>query len=310
MEDHKTVASAASVATEEGGECKFEFFDASEDVLCLGAGDSMLFPAFLDRQFADEAFEALKPSTESEIHYYQMYHMLSKNPKQKRKALAKGELLPLQRIKGVQADRDVQDGAVPLYRFSVNCQSKYPILPISPTVDKIRQLTQEKLMQKLNHAVVLCYRDGDDMIGPHQDKVLDIEKDSYIVSVSLGAERYFEFTKLDGTHRQRMLLPHGSLMVIGPKTNESYKHALPKQKYDVSEGKVLLEGTPDLPPTDGPSSVGMRISVTMRLIETFMLPDGSIRGQGSDHNTLDWPFGEHCNLPEPQPIMNPPTTRE
>jgi alkylated DNA repair dioxygenase AlkB len=287
-------------------ECKFEFFDGTRDELEIGFGDSMIFPSFLDRALADDAFEALKPSTESEIHYYQMYHMLSNNPKQKKKALKKGELLPLQRIKGVQADRDVEDGAVPLYRFSVNCQSKYPVLPVSPTVDRIRKLVEEKINQKLNHAVVLCYRTGDDMIGPHQDKTLDIEKDSYIVSISLGAERYFEFTKLDGTHRQRLLLPHGSLLVIGPRTNELYKHALPRQKFEVSEGRVLEEGTPELLKSEIESQVGMRISVTLRLIETYLKPDGTIRGQGSNYETQDWPFGEHCDLPEPQPACNPP----
>ena len=47
--------------------------------------------------------------------------------------------------------------------------------------------------QTCNHAVVNRYRDEDDAIGAHADKTLDLEDDSYVVSVSFGAARTMTF---------------------------------------------------------------------------------------------------------------------
>jgi len=47
--------------------------------------------------------------------------------------------------------------------------------------------------QTCNHAVVNRYRDEGDAIGAHADKNLDLEDDSYVVSVSFGAARTMTF---------------------------------------------------------------------------------------------------------------------
>jgi hypothetical protein len=51
----------------------------------------------------------------------------------------------------------------------------------------------ERSGQVCNHAVVNRYRDGCDSIGAHGDKALDLEDDSFVVSVSFGATRVMTF---------------------------------------------------------------------------------------------------------------------
>ena len=47
--------------------------------------------------------------------------------------------------------------------------------------------------QTCNHAVINRYENGDDAIGAHADKDLDLEDGSFVVSVSFGAERVMTF---------------------------------------------------------------------------------------------------------------------
>ena len=47
--------------------------------------------------------------------------------------------------------------------------------------------------QTCNHAVINRYKSGDDGIGAHADKDLDLERGSFVVSASFGAERVMTF---------------------------------------------------------------------------------------------------------------------
>jgi len=69
---------------------------------------------------------------------------------------------------------------VPLYRHPMDKYIKE--LPFSPTVESIRQTLEQKCNCKLNHAIIQCYRDGEDYISEHADKTLDVAKDSLIVN--------------------------------------------------------------------------------------------------------------------------------
>ena len=101
--------------------------------------------------------------------------------------------------------------------------------------------------QACNHVVVNQYPDGDSYIGYHQDKDETFEIGSSVLTVSLGTERVMNLKKFKGRKIGKMksiLLPPGSLFVLGPKTNAKWKHAIPKSK------KVL----------------GRRVSLTYRAI--------------------------------------------
>ncbi|CRK48146.1 hypothetical protein BN1723_001403 [Verticillium longisporum] len=125
----------------------------------------------------------------------------------------------------------------------------------------------------------------------HSDKTLDIVKGSYIVNVSLGAERTMIFrTKRDakdpskktddipeGAKRKttRKQLPHNSLCRMGLVTNMRWLHAIRQDKRAERD-----KAAPEL------AFAGGRISLTFRQIGTFLDRDGTlIWGQGATGKT-------------------------
>ena len=76
-----------------------------------------------------------------------------------------------------------------------------------------------------NHVIGTLYSEPKDDIGAHSDKMVDIEPDTNIVSLSLGDAREFVLTK-DDAEDVTVVLHAGDLFVLGPDTNASMKHAV------------------------------------------------------------------------------------
>ena len=114
----------------------------------IGAGDSKLILKVLKKPLIEDAFALLKEEVDWQI----MHH--------------RGGMVP--RLVAVQGDIRV-DGAVPVYRHPAD--ESPPLLEFSPTVQKIRKQVEKAVGQPLNHALIQLYRDGDDNISEHSDKV-------------------------------------------------------------------------------------------------------------------------------------------
>lgn len=234
----------------------------------IGSGDTKLIRDFLSKEEADIAYEKLYGG---EIEYQQWYHMPSK----------KDNLLPLSRLKVAIAD--TKDNLTPCYRFPVNNQSQYPMFSFDkyPTVEMIKNKLIELTNVPFNHAVVLLYRDGNDCIGFHKDKTLDLSTTSPIASISLGEER--SYLLRDNircpTKSQEMILNHGSLLLLGPKTNEEWYHSVPI--------------------THTSTNIKPRISLTFRVVTTFKNEiTGELVGQGETYKEYNWPTelgGKHVD---------------
>jgi hypothetical protein len=227
----------------------------------LGAGDSAYYPDLLTAAQIAQAIAALSPG--GEVAYQQWYHM----PDPKRPARA---LRPLRRIKAAMATAPDSDRGVPHYRFPVNDQCRYGVTsPMSPAVDALRLQVEARTGCSFNHAVVLVYRDGEDSIGFHKDKVLDLDPEAPIACVSLGARRLLALRDdiFQPTRQQEVLLESGSLYVLGPMTNLELYHSIPR-----AEG-----------------AAGPRISVTFRRASTFLRSTGEVCGQGAQYQTPNWP---------------------
>ncbi|ORY56316.1 uncharacterized protein BCR38DRAFT_117209 [Pseudomassariella vexata] len=196
------------------------------------------------------------------------------------------------RLVAVQGQVD-NDGSMPIYRHPSD--ESPPLLPFSPTVNEIKEIVQQRVGHPLNHALIQFYRDGNDYISEHSDKTLDIAKGSFIVNVSLGAERTMvlrtkrppkvhdsdtpkpESATAPGPKRevQRAQLPHNSMCQMGLKTNERWLHAIRQDKRldrEKSEAELAYDGG--------------RISLTFRQIGTFLDRDSRlIWGQGAKAKT-------------------------
>ena len=180
--------------------------------------------------------------------------------------------------------------SMPIYRHPAD--KSPPLLPWSSTVDRIRNAVSSYLQQPLNHALIQYYRHGGDYISEHSDKTIDVVHGSYIVNVSLGAQRTMTLrTKKDVTRTagvpvaagstedevkaeretQRVPLPHNSVFVMGLKTNEKWLHSIRHDK------RPAVQKT-----AEELAFSGERISLTFRHIGTFLSKDQTrIWGQGA-----------------------------
>ncbi|GAA4107463.1 alpha-ketoglutarate-dependent dioxygenase AlkB [Aquimarina addita] len=84
---------------------------------------------------------------------------------------------------------------------------------------------------KFTTCLLNLYRHGQDSNGWHADNEKELGENPIIASVSLGEERWFHFKhKKDKDHKQKILLQHGSLLIMGGTTQEHWLHQLPKSK--------------------------------------------------------------------------------
>ena len=84
-------------------------------------------------------------------------------------------------------------------------------------------------LQKLGYNAVLCnlYRSGNDSVGLHADA--EPEMGPVIASVSLGAERIFRLKVKNRAVAFAERLPHGSLFIMAGRTQNNFKHEIPKE---------------------------------------------------------------------------------
>mmetsp|Transcript_12758 Transcript_12758/g.19591 ORF Transcript_12758/g.19591 Transcript_12758/m.19591 type:complete len:281 (-) Transcript_12758:59-901(-) len=225
----------------------------------IGSGDSTFIRNFLSQEEQQEMFSTL---SSGEIEFQQWYHMPVKNK----------PLRPLRRIKVAMATEADKEGRVPHYRFPVNNQDGHGVVsPMTPTIEAFRKKVEEYTGIAYNSAVVLFYRDGDDCIGFHKDKLLDLDEETPIVSCSLGAARWYYLRDVmyKPTIEERLLLQPGGLLLLGPNTNKEFYHSVPR---------VEEEGV-----------VGPRISITFRRTLTYRDGKGVISGKGAEYPTPNWP---------------------
>ena len=135
-----------------------------------------------------------------------------------------GKELPEPRLTAYYGD----EGAA--YTYSKKQREPVPM----PNVVQALRLTAERLCgQPFNSALLNFYRDGQDSMGWHSDKEAELGPDPSVASFSFGAERWFSLRlnpKENPSSEKpiKLLLEHGSLLLMGPDVQKHYQHALPK----------------------------------------------------------------------------------
>ncbi len=97
---------------------------------------------------------------------------------------------------------------------------------------KIETITEEQFTTCLLN----LYRDGNDSNGWHADNEKELGKNPVIASISLGQERFFHLkhrTKKELKHK--LLLEHGSLLLMKGETQHHWLHQIPKTKKPIAE---------------------------------------------------------------------------
>jgi alkylated DNA repair dioxygenase AlkB len=119
-------------------------------------------------------------------------------------------------------------------------------LPWNSLLLTIKDRCEEICHTQFNSVLLNFYRDGKDSMGWHQDNEPELGAEPIIASVSFGATRRFQFR-----HKKRVELPtisvnlsHGNLLIMKGKTQQFWKHQLPKTS----------------------KAIGIRINLTFRTI--------------------------------------------
>lgn len=199
-------------------------------------------------------------------------------------------LEPLRRVKRAMAT-PTSTGLIPHYRFPVNDQERYGVIaPMTPTIEMLRQRVIAITGVEYNHSVVLLYRNGDDCIGYHKDKTLDLDDTSPIVSISLGSAREYQIRDaiMNPSRAQQLPLPHGTLLSLGPKTNNEWYHSIIPSSISKCDSKQ--SSSAPFSSSSSSSHDGIRISITFRMAATFKDPHtGRLNGKGGEYDDGNWP---------------------
>lgn len=148
----------------------------------------------------------------------------------------------LARMKFFVSHASVSAGVTPVYRypgFQWAAVQHYMTLQAAPTQlgDIVRGLCNNLSVDgrgyDFTQTIGTLYRDGQDSIGWHSDKVKDIADDSLIFDISLGAQRTFSLRAKTGdapAAQEDCVMQPGSAILLTTATNAAYQHAvLPQQ---------------------------------------------------------------------------------
>ncbi|XP_067008224.1 DNA oxidative demethylase ALKBH2 [Anabrus simplex] len=125
------------------------------------------------------------------------------------------------------------------YTFSGNT---VPARPWPPLIRQLRDMVQRITGVPFNFVLVNRYRDGNDHMGEHRDDEKELDCDAPIASLSLGQRREFVLRHRDARDARtpgsakrnippyKVMLEHGSLLLMNPPTNQLWYHSLPRRK--------------------------------------------------------------------------------
>lgn len=118
------------------------------------------------------------------------------------------------------------------------------VVPARPWISilcTLREVLRKRTGYEPNFVLINYYRSGWDYIGWHADDERDLGPAPTILSLSLGAERDFQFRHRDAFPQSGQLAPRpelqtvtiplrsGSLLIMRDPTNKYWKHQLPRR---------------------------------------------------------------------------------
>ena len=96
---------------------------------------------------------------------------------------------------------------------------------------KIREKIEKISKIKFNSVLLNLYRSGSDSVSWHSDDEPELGKNPVIGSLSLGETRQFQMKhKFNRDLKQKILLQHGSFLLMRGKTQHHWMHQIPKRK--------------------------------------------------------------------------------
>lgn len=134
---------------------------------------------------------------------------------------------------------------------------EYKLISDFPIIQEIKNRLCEEFKVNLNHVIGTVYYNKDDNIERHNDKVQTLDPNTPIFTVSLLSSRPLAVRPnpkdaKDKPKVSEVMLDPGSFLVVGPKTNSNYQHAIlpQKQKLDTKISLIFRCASNRLPMED------------------------------------------------------------
>lgn len=116
-----------------------------------------------------------------------------------------------------------------------NTEYEYSKLKMTPLawdkrLEKMKQACEQTCQHRFNSVLANMYRNGNDSMGMHADNEAELGSTPVIASVSLGQARRFSFKHVQNKETQRVLLEHGSLLIMKGHTQQHWQHGINKSR--------------------------------------------------------------------------------
>ena len=104
-------------------------------------------------------------------------------------------------------------------------------------IQEIREKAEAFMDTAFNSVLLNLYRNGKDSMERHCDDERELGAEPTIASVSLGAKRRFVLHPVNPAGRPgiHLDLEHGSLLIMKGKSQENWKHSVPKTTLPVGQ---------------------------------------------------------------------------
>lgn len=113
-------------------------------------------------------------------------------------------------------------------------------------IAEISQSLTARYRLDLSAVTIALYRDGNDSVAMHGDKMGRLVGDTIVATVSLGAPRRFVMKPNAGGPGRVFHLGWGDLFVMGGSCQKTWQHGVPKLSY--AEPRISVMFRPRVPP--------------------------------------------------------------
>lgn len=109
-------------------------------------------------------------------------------------------------------------------------------LELTEKLLNIKTKIETKTTIEFTTCLLNLYRDGKDSNGWHADNEKELGQNPVIASVTFGQERFFHLKhREDKSLKRKILLQHGSLLIMKGKTQHRWLHQIPKTAKPIGE---------------------------------------------------------------------------
>ncbi|MEZ5244332.1 MAG: alpha-ketoglutarate-dependent dioxygenase AlkB [Acidimicrobiales bacterium] len=123
-------------------------------------------------------------------------------------------------------------------------------------VDAMRSWLESRYDGEINHNFVNYYRDGNDSVAWHADRIGLLQIDPIVAICSLGGPRRFGLRRMGGGESVRLTLGSGDLLVMGGACQHAWEHCVPKMAHAAPRMSLTFRHIDD----NGGEIVGRRTS--------------------------------------------------